>query len=412
MPLSTWILCVFVLLSAGLANPRTGHAKTSPMASPPEWNWLAACGNSLTKREFQHALQDLYTRDGAAEGWIEIRDDCARIRTESDTWIEVPFVVEGGSAQTGLKRYWRRAVEMGPAPTGKPLLGVKIAIDPGHLGGEWAQMEERFFQIGKSKPVVEGDLTLAVAKRLKPVLEQLGAQVLLLRKDGQPTTSERPASLQASAAAELEGSITPDRLRRQSELLFYRISEIRARAQLVNEVAKPDLVLCLHMNAEEWGEPDNPQLQPRNHLHALVNGCYGAREVAMDDIRSEMLAQLFGRIANEAIPLSECVVESLAEETGLPPFTYFSNNASRVGDGPYLYARNLLANRLYKAPVVFLEPYVMNSGPVWRRIQMGDYSGQKLVDGILRKSLVAEYAAGVAGGLARYYRKARPVTNE
>ena len=83
-----------------------------------------------------------------------------------------------------------------------------------------------------------------------------------------------------------------------------------------------------------------------------------------------------------------------------------------MGDGPYLYARNLLANRLYKAPVVFLEPYVMNSGPVWRRIQMGDYSGQKLVDGTLRKSLIAEYTAGVAGGLARYYRKARLIATE
>lgn len=412
MPISLRTLRIYLFLLAGLSIARPAPAKTSPMASPPDWSWLTTCAGSFTRTEFQQALQTLYTRDGAADGWIEIQDTCVRIRTESDMWIEVPFAADGETIAPGVKRFWRRAVELGPAPTGKPLIGVKIAIDPGHLGGEWAQMEERFFQLGKSKAVVEGDLTLAVAKRLKPILEKLGAQVLLLRKTDRPATSERPKSLQSNAAAELEGTITPDRLRRQSELLFYRISEIRARAQLVNEVAKPDLVLCLHLNAEEWGEPDHPQLQPRNHLHALVNGCYGAREVGMDDIRSEMLAQLFGRIANESIPLNECVVESLAEETGLPPFTYFSNNALRVGQGPYLYARNLLANRLYQAPVVFLEPYVMNSGPVWRRIQMGDYSGQKLVDGVLRKSLVTEYATGVAGGLARYYRKARLVETD
>jgi hypothetical protein len=122
-----------------------------------------------------------------------------------------------------------------------------------------------------------------------------------------------------------------------------------------------------------------------------------------------MLSHLFSRISEESIPLSECVVETLAEETGLPPFTYFSSNAARVGGGPYVYARNLLANRLYRAPVVFLEPYVMNCGPVWRRIQLGDYSGEKVVDGIPQKSLQAEYALGVAEGLARYFRKVRPV---
>jgi hypothetical protein len=161
------------------------------------------------------------------------------------------------------------------------------------------------------------------------------------------------------------------------------------------------------LNAEEWGEPEHPQLQPRNHLHALVNGCYGARELEWDDVRSEMLAQLFERTTSEALPLTEAVVGALAEETGLPPFTYFSPNARRVGGTAYVYARNLLANRLYRAPVVFLEPYVMNSEPVWKRVQMGDYAGEKTVEGVPRKSLVSEYASGVAEGLARHYRRVR-----
>jgi hypothetical protein len=78
-----------------------------------------------------------------------------------------------------------------------------------------------------------------------------------------------------------------------------------------------------------------------------------------------------------------------------------------VGSGPFLYARNLLATRLYKAPVVFLEPYVMNSAPVWKRVQMGDYAGQRAVGGGLSKSLVNEYADGVVSGLSRYYSTAR-----
>jgi hypothetical protein len=108
--------------------------------------------------------------------------------------------------------------------------------------------------------------------------------------------------------------------------------------------------------------------------------------------------------------MSEVVVETLAEATGLPPYTYFSKNAVRAGGSPYLYARNLLATRLYRAPTLFLEPYVMNSSPVWSRVQLGDYTGLKLVDGDWLPSLVAEYASGVAEGMARYYEQARPKT--
>ena len=122
-----------------------------------------------------------------------------------------------------------------------------------------------------------------------------------------------------------------------------------------------------------------------------------------------MLEHLFARTAEESLPLNETLAEALAEISGLPPFTYFSSNAKRIGEGPYVYARNLLANRLYKAPVVFLEPYVMNSSPVWKRVQMGDYRGLKSVDGVSVPSLISEYASGVAQGLVRYYSGRREI---
>ncbi|MGB8169368.1 MAG: hypothetical protein WCF18_17855, partial [Chthoniobacteraceae bacterium] len=63
--------------------------------------------------------------------------------------------------------------------------------------------------------------------------------------------------------------------------------------------------------------------------------------------------------------------------------------------------------RLYRAPVVFLEPYVMNSEEIWARVQAGEYGGERLVAGAMRKNLVREYADAVAAGLADYYRTAR-----
>src|SRR5205807_10008968 len=76
-------------------------------------------------------------------------------------------------------------------------------------------------------------------------------------------------------------------IRWQSEMLFYRYSEIRRRAVLVNTKLHPDLVLCLHFNAEAWGDPANPTLIDDNHLHLLVNRSHLQHDLDMNDERFE-----------------------------------------------------------------------------------------------------------------------------
>jgi hypothetical protein len=340
------VLAAAGLLALHLNASGAGASKVSPLAFEPDWSWLDAYQGKLQRNEVLRALDEHYAVGGTAAGFVEVGPRSVRVRTDGETWKEIQFAPEGAAVKAA-GRFWRKASELGKAPEGRVLQGVRIAIDPGHLGGAWAKMEERYFKIGNSQPVVEGGLTLRVAKRLKSQLEKLGADVTLLRKSDRPNTNERPETLLEAATADLTGSLTPLRIRLHSELFFYRISEIRARASLVNERIKPDLVLCLHFNAEEWGEPETPQLVIHNHLHALVNGCYSARELAFDDVRSEMVEQLFSKTADEAVPLNESVVEALAAESGLPPFTYFSSNAKRVGNSAYVYARNLMATRLY-----------------------------------------------------------------
>ena len=44
------------------------------------------------------------------------------------------------------------------------LSGLTIALDPGHIGGDWSAMERRHFSLHGDQPVKEGDLALAVAK--------------------------------------------------------------------------------------------------------------------------------------------------------------------------------------------------------------------------------------------------------
>src|SRR5437870_9910834 len=322
-----------------------------------------------------------------------------------------------------VPRLWRPAKSLPSAKPEKPLSGLKIALDPGHLGGKWAKMEERWFHVGSSAPVEEGELTLRVSRLLAARLRELGAKVLFVRNSNEPITSKRPYDFRELARKILIKNGVPQpradvldpndaakeqTIRWQSEILFYRYSEIRRRSALVNFKLHPDLVLCLHFNAEGWGDPNNPSLTDANHLHLLVNGSYLAEELEFDDERFEMIRRLLSRVYDEELQLADTIALAMARDTGLPPYEYpTTNTTTKVGTGGYVYARNLLATRLYRCPVVYCEPYVMNSKDVFAWIQAGDYDGTRNVNGVERKSIFREYADGVIDGLVDYYRTAR-----
>ncbi len=397
--------------------------RLSPLAEKPDWPRLEAFQETITRADFERLLDTVYAPGGAAKGVIAVEAEAAVIKTSLTPPVDfrLRFAKDATPAQP-VPRTWRPPAQLPAPPEGKPLAGLKIALDAGHLGGAWAKMEERFFQVGESRPVIEGEMTLRVAKLLAPKLREMGAEVLNVRDALEPTTPLRPETLRDAARAELakQGNEAPrekhdgtnDPLRAQtvqaqSELLFYRIAEIRQRAVLVNTKLQPDLVICLHFNAEGWGDPQRPEFVPRNHLHVLVNGSYSAGELRFDDQRYEMLVKLLNRSYDEELPASEHLATALAAATKLPPYEYTNGRAIRTGGNAYVWARNLLANRLYHAPVAFLEPYVMNSEPVWMRVQAGDYEGEITLSGEPRRSIYREYADAVAEGLRAHYTRAR-----
>jgi N-acetylmuramoyl-L-alanine amidase len=394
------------------------------LGNKPRWDVLELYQQTITHDEFAHLINDVYGTHGFAPDLIEIEDDAARIlmNREAQKFFTLRFAASE-SDRKPVPRLWRPAKALSRTKRGKPLSGLKIALDPGHLGGEWAKMEERWFQVDDSKPVQEGDLTLRVARLLATRLRELGAKVSFVRSTGEPTTGKRPGDFRELARKILIKNGVPkpradvldpndpakeQTIRWQSEILFYRYSEIRRRAALVNFKLHPDLVVCLHFNAEGWGDPTNPMLTDTNHLHLLVNGSYLAEELEFDDERFEMIRRLLSRAYDEELPLADTIALAMARETTLPPYVYpTTNSTTKVGTSGYIFARNLLATRLYRCPVVYCEPYVMNSNDVLARIQAGDYEGTRDINGVEQKSIFREYADSVADGLVEYYTKGR-----
>lgn len=390
----------------------------------PRWRILEHYQETITHDDFIRLIQNAYCTHGFVPDLIEINEKTAQILMNRDTqrYFTLRFP-ENEASLNPVPRLWRSAKSFPPATHGKPLSGLRIALDPGHLGGKWAKMEERWFQVGKNPAVKEGDLTLRVARLLARRLRKSGARVSFVRDSNEPITSKRPDDFKELARKILVKNGVPhprldvldpndpekeQTIRWQSEILFYRYSEIRRRAALVNFKLHPDLVLCLHFNAEPWGDPNNPTLVDTDHLHLLVNGSYLQEELELDDERFEMIRRLLSRAYDEELPLADTIAGAMARETGLPPYEYPTTNiTTKVGATGYVYARNLLATRLYRCPVVYCEPYVMNNKDVFARIQAGDYEGTRNVNGLERKSIFREYADSVVDGLVDYYSKAR-----
>lgn len=397
--------------------------KMSPLVDVPAWGTLPRFSKVLTAEEFKSAFDGVYADSRRFPPPWEMDSTGITVPTGAADGSKVRIEFRTPEDKTPeVTRYWRRASELPPLQ-GKPVLsGLRIALDPGHIGGAFAQMEERYLSFHPDEHIAEGELSLKVAQLLKPRLEALGAVVLMVRDATEPVTTQRPSDLRGVAEGILrEHGITQPKdsyngvagdekvltLQYQTEKMFYRESEIRARGRKVNEQLRPDVVLCMHFNAASWGDPARPSYAQENHLHLLVNGCYAADELQLQDVRFEMLQRLFSKVSEEELPLAETMAGAMAQSTGLPPYVYLTPNARQAGKTGYVYARNLLANRIYQCPVIYLEPYVMNNEETYQRLVMGEYQGSTLYQGRLRTSIFEDYVQGIVAGLTNYYRQVR-----
>src|SRR5205823_5278427 len=98
---------------------------------------------TITHDDFTRLLENVYAPENAAQPFITINTDSAAILASGTNIYTLRFANAG--ATKPVPRYWTPAAAM-PAPKrdDRPLSGVSIALDPGHLGGHWAKMEERW----------------------------------------------------------------------------------------------------------------------------------------------------------------------------------------------------------------------------------------------------------------------------
>jgi len=416
-----------------LSASSTHSAHLSPLAPTPNWEAFQSYQRTITRQEFSRLIDQVYSIDGAFWNYADINDQ--RVVIFSDTAkTHLLFMLHFAASESACAplpyAYKTQATSHDPA---RPLKGIRIALDPGHIGGDWAQLEARYFKLDGDPPVEEAKLNLITCQRLAERLQADGAEIIWAKHDFEPVTHLRPGDLRREAIAALAlsghansnasgytpsflfGLPLPHALRHSSQaatearidneaaLLFYRVAEIRARGDLVNR-QHPDLTICVHYNADDWGDPNHPSLTGQSRLVIFTNGAYEKSELAYDDYKYDMLRKLLDRTAVQEERGCALVGQAMLDTLKYPPESYPGTYfAHHVTDVPSVYARDLLANRIYHGPVIYCEGPYMNARDAYYRIIAGDYLGLRTIQGQSVPSIYRDYAAAVEKGVLKYF---------
>jgi N-acetylmuramoyl-L-alanine amidase len=394
------------------------------LASPNPWFGLDVFQGTITRQQFEQKLHTLFDPFNAFAPYIDINDSRLVIYPSATDHSTPQFVLHFATpGQTVAPIRWFRTPEEFRAANhtpGKPLDGLRVAIDPGHIGGPWAQMEERSTRYNGSAPVQEGDLNLITARILKKELTDMGASVYVVRDSTDPVTPYRPPDFieearelliaHAKDKANLR-ALPPDhlnllfgsRLTELTEFLFYRCSEIIERGNRIRNNFVPDITVTLYIDATP--RSSHNRLTDVNQNIFFVGGSYTKTEMQSPDMQQRCVYKICEGGADIEAEVADAISTVFVQRTGLGPVKYGDSSTTRqvLPNDLFVVARNLAANREYDGPVVCTEPYFMNNRIVYQRLLAGDYDGTRNFNAKPYTSIFREYADCVAQGLVKAY---------
>jgi len=406
-----------------LRHLKTANGTTRwPVPNP--WCVLDPYQGTITRQQFEQKMATLYDPFGVFPTYYEITDSQVTFYPGTKDRRVPQFTLDFAPPNHPVPgpRWFRTPAEFRAEghPLDKPLAGLRVAIDPGHIGGPWAQMEGRSTRYNGSAPVQEGDLNLITGRLLKAELTNLGASVFEVRDSTEPVTPYRPDDLlpearqlllEHSAHAPRMRALPVDKLNLLfgqkvmdlAEFLFYRCSEIKERGNRIRNNFVPDITVTLYIDATPGS--GRGRLTSSNANIFFVHGSYTRAEMADPDMQRRCVYKMVENASDIEAEVATDIAGIFTQRTGLGPVKYGDSGTTRQiasGNG-YVVARNLAANREYDGPVVCTEPYFMNNRVVYQRLLAGDYDGTRTFSGKKYTSIFREYADCVAQGLLKAY---------
>lgn len=314
----------------------------------------------------------------------------------------------------------------------KPLTGLRIALDPGHMAGDQAfakEVEGKYMTMPDTPATYqleiafyESELTLATALILKDSLERLGATVMMTRnrlgKASHGLTFnewKNVAFTDSLDQAVKRGDMTYSKAiwwknKATDAAIFksyYNRSDLHHRINAIREF-HPDITLIIHYNVDSpnWNQRlENGDFLPGfdNYAMAFVPGSFASGELSRVEDRVMLLRLLISGDYARSVSLSSSFISASQTYTGVPPVDSASNlsylaNYSRYAGEPGVFARNLSLTRNLSGAICYGESLCQDARWEAMRLNQRDL----VVSGMQVSSRVAEVAQSYLEAVKEY----------
>lgn len=310
----------------------------------------------LCRQQIEKRLKKYLLKDESISSYLVLSDEELTLYNGPDKKVEYRLKLSSTSQKVGFKKR-------------KNLVGVRVAIDPGHLGGSYARIEERFIDIPPSLERAhriqfdEGTLSFLTAVYLKILLEKEGAIVMITREGiGQAAYTENFFDWLKNHPEHWDRTSTLSKLFNSA----YKFLDLRARAEKINAF-EPDLTLVIHYNSHhvEEGNSSNNSVTSKNYNMVMIPGAFCQGELKTQEARYEFLRLLVAGGLEESFRLSRSVLKQFTHHLQVPVIAqsdgghYLNRVALEVKEG--IFARNLALTRMVHSPVCYGESLIQNN---------------------------------------------------
>jgi N-acetylmuramoyl-L-alanine amidase len=356
---------------------------------------------------------------------FQVPDFSATFRDDSTVLPENPLYARLRAAQNN--------------PDDQPLQGLRIALDPGHMGSDnWDQITGKWVHdVATGRKLSEGVLNLQTAMLLETQLTQLGATVMITHRTLAPVSQQDYAAFDVHA----EGL---DRLREQSMLpwfqaliaqasdgpalfnlfsaskdfqhlfaeinrgTYYNDSDLQARVDVI-AAFQPDLTMMIHYDTSAPA-PDQHALDPgpaghRDGSKVYIPGAFDSTEMASRTDRVEFAKMVLDDSPWKAShAFAHEVVNTLSTNLGIPLEKNSPGITTQVEPG--VFSRNLYLLKKYRnSAVAYVECLFYNDRGEFNQIYNATHPMKIGGESHPYSDRVAQVADSLKQGIVQFVKK-------
>jgi N-acetylmuramoyl-L-alanine amidase len=306
---------------------------------------------------------------------------------------------------------------------------VRIAIDPGHVAGNWSEayIEGHFIENRRNNiRFYESEIAMATALLLKDKLEKNGFIVFMSRKWkegslGKSYTNWFKSDLKKTLIAELKsGNIDSTRY---SQLLksdkktvfetFYRFLDLQERADKIN-LFNPDITVLIHYNTSEFtaSKGEDAPICDHNYSTFFVPGGFTLPELGSPKQEHDVFRLISTNDIERSARLSDYVAQEFFSNFGVYSLESQSNQPwaqnipwlkRYVSQTPFnsVLGRNLFLTRKIQSPIVYGEPFLQNNKDVIYQLNNKSLN----VNGLKVGPIIQTSAQCYYNGILRYLKE-------